>query len=506
MKRLLLVVLFTLATGSFLSAQIYRHLDTEDGLPSNHVYRTLQDYQGFIWILTDKGLVKYDGRHMKIFTTRNGLPVNDIWELRFTPDGRTWYFSKARALGYIQNDSVFVFSTRKKEVLYPGNINVAGNNISFQSGKNIFVFQKNIWQVYPKNACFIKKNNFRIFPVFHRRQMQLENNDDTLAVIDKNRRLAKLWKRSGWWKDVRYRGQINDSVYCWLTNRYAVFLNLNRLELFKIPFPHQVLFPRFFDVNGQIFVSGQKYLARWNGKNRLEENPLNTGFDFHSAMIDRSDNIWFSVFNDGVYMLPANMRYARHRLTEYKTGKLSRLSDGLYLNVYNSGFYRYDTVAKDFKPYIKIKDFVFNVVEIPALKRTFFISDRKLFIRQGNRIRERDNGIHNTRKAIDLQWWNGKLFTFKPFALSIIRPDDMKVLKSFPFIGIRDMFVFRDTLLLATSGGVFLFDGSRIRPYFLADLPRPFAGLYRRFRMLHHPGRKTRTLGTHRLPVRTIRV
>ncbi len=473
MKPLLLVAILYFATGSFLSAQIYRHLDTDDGLPSDHVYRTVQDYRGFIWILTDKGLVKYDGRHMKVFTTRNGLPVNDIWEIRFTPDGRTWYFSKARALGFIRNDSVFAFpASNARKVLYPGSINVADDSIAFHSGKNYFVFQKNKWWIYPKKNRWIHSAGMRSLFVFHPRWRQLELSNDTLVILDKKWQEVRLWKKHGWWENVRYRGQINDSIYCWLTNRYAVFLNLNRLILYKISFPRSVKFPRFVWSNGQIFISGKKYLARWDGKKHLQEIELHTPFDFHSAMIDRSGNIWFSVFNDGVYMLPANMRFVRHRLPGYKTGKLTRISDGLYLNVFNSGFYRYDSISKDFKPYIPVKDFIFNVVEIPQLKRSFFIADRKLFVRNRKGITIFDNGYHNLRKAVDLQWWHGGLYTFKSYAFARIRPDDMKPLKEYPFIGIRDLFVFRDTFLMATSGGVYQFDGDSLRPY-LNDFTYP---------------------------------
>lgn len=466
MKSLLLVALLTLATGSFLSAQIYRHLTTDDGLPSDHVYRTAQDFRGFIWILTDKGLVKYDGYHMKIFSTRNGLPVNDIWEIRFTPDGRTWYFSKSRALGFIRNDSVFAFpATDTLKVLYPGSINVSGNRVAFHSGKLIFVFQKNKWKIFPKKNHRIISPDSRSLFVFHPRWKQLELNDDTLMVLDKKYHAGKSWIRPGWWTAVRYRGQINDSIYCWLTNRHAVFLNLNRLSLNKIPFPRSVKFPRFTSSNGKIIISGKKYLALWDGKNRLREIVLNPSFDFHNAMMDRKGNIWFSVFNDGVYMLPANMRFVRHRLTGLKTGKLTRISDGLYLNVFNSGFYRYDSVSKNFEPFIRVRDFVFNVVEIPQLKRTFFIADRRLFVRRGKQIISKDNGFRNFRKAVDLQWWRGGLYTFKSYAFARIRPADMKSLKEYPFIGIRDLFVFRDTFLLATSGGVYRFDGKSLHSY-----------------------------------------
>jgi len=96
------------------------HYTTDKGLPSNHVYRIAQDNQGFIWLLTDKGMVRYDGFNFRTFTTKDGLPLNDIWDIRFTPDGRVWFFTRANKLGYIDGEQVFAFKNADTtETLYP---------------------------------------------------------------------------------------------------------------------------------------------------------------------------------------------------------------------------------------------------------------------------------------------------------------------------------------------------------------------------------------------------
>jgi len=62
-------------------SQQYTNYTTKDGLPSNHVYRITQDVDGFIWFITDKGMVKFNGTDFKKFTIRDGLPTNDIWNI-----------------------------------------------------------------------------------------------------------------------------------------------------------------------------------------------------------------------------------------------------------------------------------------------------------------------------------------------------------------------------------------------------------------------------------------
>ncbi|WP_194973091.1 ligand-binding sensor domain-containing protein [Aquiflexum lacus] len=45
--------------------------DNSNGLPVNTVFRTVQDKNGFIWMATEEGLVRFDGRTFKIFDHRN---------------------------------------------------------------------------------------------------------------------------------------------------------------------------------------------------------------------------------------------------------------------------------------------------------------------------------------------------------------------------------------------------------------------------------------------------
>jgi signal transduction histidine kinase/ligand-binding sensor domain-containing protein/CheY-like chemotaxis protein len=64
---------------------ILEHLTTADGLPQATVMTTLQDSQGFVWLGTEDGLVRYDGHELyRYATSRTGagsLPGNFIWQV-----------------------------------------------------------------------------------------------------------------------------------------------------------------------------------------------------------------------------------------------------------------------------------------------------------------------------------------------------------------------------------------------------------------------------------------
>ena len=64
---------------------VLEHLTPSEGLPQGTVYDSLQDSQGFVWLATEDGLVRYDGlelyRYAYSRTAGSGLPGNFIREI-----------------------------------------------------------------------------------------------------------------------------------------------------------------------------------------------------------------------------------------------------------------------------------------------------------------------------------------------------------------------------------------------------------------------------------------
>jgi signal transduction histidine kinase/ligand-binding sensor domain-containing protein/CheY-like chemotaxis protein/HPt (histidine-containing phosphotransfer) domain-containing protein len=64
---------------------VLEHLTASEGLPQGTVYDSLQDSQGFVWLATEDGLVRYDGlelyRYAYSRTAGAGLPGNFIREI-----------------------------------------------------------------------------------------------------------------------------------------------------------------------------------------------------------------------------------------------------------------------------------------------------------------------------------------------------------------------------------------------------------------------------------------
>ena len=79
----------------------------EEGLPSMTTYKIVQDQKGFIWIGTENGLCRYDGKEVKIYENSQ-LIDNEILDLQQDDFGRIWIKNLAGQLGYVQNDSIHI--------------------------------------------------------------------------------------------------------------------------------------------------------------------------------------------------------------------------------------------------------------------------------------------------------------------------------------------------------------------------------------------------------------
>jgi ligand-binding sensor domain-containing protein len=103
----------------------------EDGLPSSETYFIHQDRKGFIWICTDRGVVKFDGYNFKLFTKAQGLTDNVVFKIYEDFKGRIWFLTYNSKLCYFENNRI---------VQYKYNYLIEKNGLGFISvNKNLFV-------------------------------------------------------------------------------------------------------------------------------------------------------------------------------------------------------------------------------------------------------------------------------------------------------------------------------------------------------------------------------
>lgn len=434
-------------------SQEYKHLTSKNGLPSDHIYRITQDYEGFIWLLTDKGMVKYNGSQFKTFTTKEGLPTNDIWDIRITPDNKIWYFSKASALGYIKNDSVYkYFSQKKEEILYPISINQSKNDISFiDTGKNRLL-KDGKWANEKIKANIINHKDVELFPIIHSDISQLEYTSETLFIIDKNNKIVKKTPAPQINKYYIYKGQINDSLYCWISNNKILLFNNNDLKFREIILSNPKKYTRFIYANNQIIFTAEHFLAILQSDYTLKSIPVPKNINTHASFIDKQGNCWIATFSNGVYFLSKNKKQVKRYFLKNKVGRLQLVNNEVWATVFNKGFIKYNDLHKDFNLKIKDASFLYNIVSIDSGKRTFFLSEEKIVS-----VTKQQKKVYNNYASLiarDILSFKGDLYGFSYFGLNKLHPKTLKVLDSFNQSGIRDIITYKDKLILGTSNGL----------------------------------------------------
>ena len=102
-RRLPLYVLLVVGCPVIASGQNYfDSWTTDNGLPQNSVNSILQTRDGFLWLATGDGLVRYDGARFTIFNRSNtpGINSNRCEQLLETRDGTLWILTEVGLISY----------------------------------------------------------------------------------------------------------------------------------------------------------------------------------------------------------------------------------------------------------------------------------------------------------------------------------------------------------------------------------------------------------------------
>ncbi len=151
MKTFILVAIFFFIQIIFVNAQIQRTiqlpfetLTIDDGLPQGFITGMVQDKQGFIWLSTNGGLARYDGKKIKVFyqdaSDSNSLSTNVINYLSIDKENNIW-IQEGNGITDILNPVTEKFRHLSKEKEFAW-LNSAG------IGKQYKIFEDNLHKIY----------------------------------------------------------------------------------------------------------------------------------------------------------------------------------------------------------------------------------------------------------------------------------------------------------------------------------------------------------------------
>lgn len=335
--KALLQIYFILFSFCILSAQEkVIHYNTINGLPHDIAYGIFQDRDGFIWIGTDDGLVKFDGQEFKLFSTDDGLRNNFVIDINQNNKGDIVVATWGGGLHVIRNDRVLKIKITNDDNEKINNLQIWNNNIIakhtrgnilYQETKNGYVkslVTKDNRQLRVSNYNKIVSGKYYItvidnIPFLLNDIKTFYHNDTTtdygIFRLDKNK-LVSLYPR--------FDNRIVNSISKTEQNAYAITI-LDSVFILK---NHQLEKYRLqFDDDKKIIckiqkISNDEYLVLTSDKKGFKDvylfsdhfrvkinlkHVLKTQSSVSGFLVDNERNIWITTNGDGVFCYNKNI-------------------------------------------------------------------------------------------------------------------------------------------------------------------------------------------------------
>ncbi|MWW25655.1 sensor histidine kinase [Algibacter lectus] len=484
----LYIALLLISIWSFSFSQQFTNYTTDDGLPSNHIYKIAQDQKGFLWFATAKGLVKYNGNTFKVFTTKDGLANNDVWGIFPTPDNKLWYLSKSSKLGYIENDSVYGFESEQKgEIFSPIFSSQVDNSIILTGSNKFHILKDEKWH----NPTDSKTEDLiRVAYVKHAKVSSFTTNTakDSIFIRDKNKTVIEGFEFKDVLENKNVRGQITDSLFYWVNNKEYAFLNLNTLKLYRRNFKNEInietsKYVRINLINNRLQISGSGFVGMLDTDFHITNTYyIPKELKAHFGFIDKVGSIWLSTFTNGIYHLPKEKQQVKYCLSTETVSNISYVNDKIIANVFDKGFYKYDDTKKEFVQFIAEDDYIFDASYIKALDAEYYLSKSSVIIAKNNKIEKLDflNNVNDINDKIrQLVYHDDYFYTRFAFGMNKINPNNYSIETQYNQQGINQIFLFNQKLLVATSSGLkeFIDEEFQSIPFTNQDLNRSILNL-----------------------------
>ncbi|WP_225869586.1 ligand-binding sensor domain-containing protein [Pedobacter psychroterrae] len=422
-RFIIILFLSTICFFGYSQSTYLQHFSTKDGLPSNNCFYTMQDTKGYIWVATDAGVSRFDGKIFENFSVDDGLPDNQILQLKEDKKGRIWFLALNGQLSYFYNGKIYnetndkllkllkfnavivsffedskgrIWLGTNKNVLVMWNGQTIMKYISANEDKkfiNTFVHEdryKQIWafsnrcvRIFDEKAFTIIPHN--TLPISYKTALNLP--DNTMAFID-NRGL-----------------NIKDGEQEYLDLKINSSLLNNDLGYFHL------------DKDKELWISNGAgiYHIQSNGKTDKYLSNISSS----QVIKDAKNNMWFTT-NNGIYMLPQK----NERLYIINTN--NGLSSDVVKSVIKDGKNRFWLGFNDAKiDILSPNDFSVAHISLPdhskynIIKQLNFDQTNQSVYFASDYGLGRVSDIYSAKKRIEyLREANNSMFVIKSFSIS----------------------------------------------------------------------------------------
>lgn len=319
LRILSLIFVLSYTVESIGQQHTFIHYTSEDGLPQSQIYDIIQDHEGFIWITTNGGLSRFDGKTFENFSTLNGLANNEVRYFGIDKYNQLWFNSFSGLTLY--NGHSFTY--------YP-------TDFELGSVKEIYCDQDTVWfgcqnglvKFYDEKFTlfsFEGVNNNSIYDIQRDKEGDLWVFMREAAYIFDGKKIIPTSKKILPW--IVKVIETEDDTYM-VSDEFGLFNNYNDSSAVFNDQNGQITSSYVKDMaiesdNKSVWIATKNYLQKWDGENILtidENNGLGVN-NIQVIYIDRENVLWVGTDGSGL------LRYTGDIISTYTT------KDGLSSNL-----------------------------------------------------------------------------------------------------------------------------------------------------------------------------
>ena len=333
-----LAVLFSiLASYAYVIGQqpVFRNYTTHDGLPSSETYCVMQDSRGYIYIGTDRGIARFDGQKFTVLTSTNGLPDNTIFELHEDPQKRIWYQSYSSNIGYLHNDSSFVYpfnnaikKVQGTDILHSLKTSRNGSVWINCTTENNGISIRSINRNGEVDSSIKLRGNYTDIYYFNDGRCLLSGkNGKNICLVDaETGKTLQTFVSNGKPDNKAFVYKRADKTYVYVNN-YIHVLTKNGSSK-TISCDGEVLY-MLIDKKDNIWVGYHyKGLELYSAANNYHKPLIFLKNNSVSGITeDREGGLWFSSLENGIYYLPPGFLFSFDKNSGFPISKVSRISN-----------------------------------------------------------------------------------------------------------------------------------------------------------------------------------
>ncbi|GAA5100824.1 histidine kinase [Chryseobacterium ginsengisoli] len=288
-----------------------------DGLNSSYTYHLRQDNKGFIWIGSDNGLFKFDGKEFKQYGKKDGLKNIEVISCEPLPNGEVFIIPFMNDFAYLKDGKIANSDINKYLK------NQLGTSIPEvqRDGNKLYLFSTN----NVKNVFVYENGKIKKIPV------SIDYGKDYFGFIKFDPKTKILYQKSFYTKNIlAYHIITHKKTYipcevggnvCQKDDFIVLYDKKQCLNIYQLSTPYTIkkirtykfkenYFYTFIDKNYKLWVNLENggtlfFNQSLKEKNQSSKSPVKLLADqvIHNILVDKDDNVWFNSRNNGLFFI-----------------------------------------------------------------------------------------------------------------------------------------------------------------------------------------------------------